>query len=205
MIRNWLLIFGSMNTTTDWTGSYPRVWPLIVSWPFLLISEIVSSSIAYIPRYFPVVFVWTEIVIAECYLARHCLVNRSRHWLYESSCGSFDPCHYSQLPLIQFVNKLVTNSETRDTPHKIKHCEICWVKAPIRGRTSFLLRRISSISHCSAADSRTEQVSLTSHFSHLQFTKRAWVCVVVDFLEMKCLVCVWHWQTGWGSGHFWVS
>ena len=105
---------------------------------------------------------------------------------------SFDPCHYSQLPQIQFVNKLVTNSETRDTPHKIKHCEICWVKAPIRARTSFLRRRIYSISHCSAADSRTEQVSFTSHFSRLQFTQRVWVCVVVDFLEMKCLVCVWH-------------
>ena len=28
---------------------------------------------------------------------------------------SFNLCHYSQLPQIQFVNKLVTNSETRDS------------------------------------------------------------------------------------------
>ena len=106
---------------------------------------------------------------------------------------SFDPCHYSQLPLIQFVNKLVTNRETRDTPHKIKHCEICWVKAPIRARTSFLRRRISSISHCSAADSRTEQVSFyLSCFPICSLQKEDSLCVVVDFLEMKCLVCAWH-------------
>ena len=122
-------------------------------------------------------------VIVECYLARHCLVNRSSQLearIVQEQLWRFDRCHYSQLPLIQFVNELITNSETRDTPHKINHCEIYWVKAPIRARTSFLRRRISSISLCFAADSRTEQVRFyLSFFSHLQFTKRVWAPYVL--------------------------
>ena len=116
MIRNWLLTFRSMNASTwlDRTGLCD--WRLRVSWAFLLSSEIVSSSIAYISRYCLFVFVLTGMVIVECYLARHCVVNWSiqlEALTLREQLWSFDPCHYS-LPLIQIVNKLITNSETRD-------------------------------------------------------------------------------------------
>ena len=55
-------------------------------------------------------------VIVECYLARHCVVNWSiqlEALIVREQLWSFDPCRYS-LPLIQIVNKLITNSETRD-------------------------------------------------------------------------------------------
>ena len=53
-------------------------------------------------------------VIVECYLARHCVVNWSiqlEALIVREQLWSFDPCRYS-LPLIQIVNKLITNSET---------------------------------------------------------------------------------------------
>ena len=79
-------------------------------------------------------------VIVECYLARHCFVNWSSQQLealiLREQLSSFDPFHYL-LPLIQKVNKLITNDETRDDnihlardtnsecePNHIKHCEI---------------------------------------------------------------------------------
>ena len=77
--------------------------------------------------------------------------------------SSFDPCHYS-LPLIQIVDKLITNSETRDdnnnrvTPTvKDETNHISIVKRTVKAPTqrSFLHRRTNSISICSAADSST--------------------------------------------------
>ena len=83
-------------------------------------------------------FVLTGMVIVECYLARHCVVNWSSQLealIVREQLSSFDPCHHS-LPFIQIVNKLIANNETRDdnnnsvTPtekcetNHIKHCEI---------------------------------------------------------------------------------
>ena len=161
MIRNWVLIFGYMNTTTPhWLDRR-------------LSSRLTSDSFLSFSAYFWDCFKF-DCIYTQIFSCCICL-NWNRHrgmlpraalpsklvqaLIVREQLWSFDPCHYSRLPLIQFVNKLVTNSETRDTPHKIKHCEIYWVKAPMRARTSFLRRRISSISHCFAADSRTEQVS----------------------------------------------
>ena len=51
----------------------------------------------------------------------------------------------------------------QDQPHKIKHCKI-YDKVLTQTITSFLHRIATSISLCSAADSRTEQVSFFRSF-----------------------------------------
>ena len=56
-------------------------------------------------------------VIVGRYFARHCLVNWSRQLealIVREQLSSFDSCHYFILPIIQIVNKLITNDETRD-------------------------------------------------------------------------------------------
>ena len=134
--------------------------------------------------------------------------------------SSFDPCHYS-LPLIQIVDKLITNSETPDdnsnrvTPtvkYETNHISIVkiTVKAPTQG--SFLHRRTTSISICSAADSSTllclflllfwvyiEALSNTPWFSQpinldndVQLKQWRWVKLDIYYIN-----CIHKWGTLW--------
>ena len=63
----------------------------------------------------------------------------------------------------------------QDQPHKIEHCKI-YNKVLTQTITSFLHRTTTSISLCSAADSRTEQVSFFLSFvSICSWQIRVWV------------------------------
>ena len=109
MIRNWLLTFGSMNTLIHLTG-------LKISFAFEVgeFLELFCSVLRLFQVWLPFRLILPGMVIVECYLVQHCVVNWSRELevlIVWEQLLSFDPCHYS-LPLIQIVNKLITNSET---------------------------------------------------------------------------------------------
>ena len=116
MVANWLLTFRFMNAST-WLDRK-------------LTLRLTSESFSSFPAWFwdclkfdciyiqilHCCFRFNWMVIVECYLARHCVVNWSSQLealIVREQLSSFDPCHYL-LPLIQIVNKLITDNETRD-------------------------------------------------------------------------------------------
>ena len=117
MSRNLALTFRFMNAST-WLD-----WKLILG----LTSESFASFSAWFWDCFklnclyiqilPWCFCFNWMVIVECYLTQHFIVNWSSQQeplIVWEQLLSFDPCHYL-LPLIQIpvVNKLITNDETQ--------------------------------------------------------------------------------------------
>ena len=81
-------------------------------------------------------------------------------------------------------NRVTSNSEMRDKPHKIKHCEIYGQSSD----TNTVFVETTSISFFSAADSRTE--------------------VFISHLISICSLQIRAWVPGGGRGHlsiFWVG
>ena len=122
MVTNWLLTFWFMNAFTWLTWKFLAV--------FCLVLKLFQVRLHIHPdtgQILPCCFHFNWMVIVECYLARHCFVNWSSQLealIVKEQLSSFYPCHYL-LPLIQIVNKLITNDEMRDTnsemrakPHK---------------------------------------------------------------------------------------
>ena len=115
MVTNWLLTFRFMNATwLDW-----KLTLCLTSESFLSFSawswDCFKFDYIYI-QLLPFCCRFNWMVIVECYLARHCVVNWSSHLealIVLEQLSSFNPCHYLLL-LIKKVNKLKTNSETRD-------------------------------------------------------------------------------------------
>ena len=111
MIRNWLLTSRFMNAST-WLER--KLTLHLTSESFLSFSAWFWDCLKFDCIYMqilPCCFRFNWMVIVECYLAVHCIALEAL--IVREQLSSFDPCHLL-LPLIQIVNKLITNNETRD-------------------------------------------------------------------------------------------